>query len=67
MIICVVTVMVALDWGGGLIANETQLQGKIIKEGKYAYIIDFSKDPQIDKYYGDYSKKLVTKDKCVKL
>jgi hypothetical protein len=45
--------------------HETAAKGKLIQETGDSYLVDFSKYAKKQWYYGDYSKVLVRKDKCL--
>lgn len=49
----------------GFIQNE-QVRGKILSSNEYNLLVDFSEDAKKKSLYGDYSKVLVNKNKCVK-
>lgn len=69
-IICNITVWVCMQGSNGNCINiQTQgdVKGNIIKEDQYNYVVDFSKTAKEMPWSGDYSSKIVSKDKCVRL
>jgi hypothetical protein len=63
MITCLIAVMISVP--PALIQNYVTISGKIIGSNEYSYIGDFSKEATKNKYYGDYSKVMVSKENCV--
>lgn len=64
MLIC--TILVTFHLGALSFIDKAQVEGKLLKEDAYNYLVDFSEATKKENYDGDYSKKLVSKDKCIK-
>lgn len=63
-IICIVAVV--FNVGGVNIMSEEQLEGKILNADVVNILVDFSQSTKNKNYVGDYSKKLVSRDKCIR-
>lgn len=46
--------------------NDTAVKGKVISESKTSYLVDFSEYAKLQGYSGNFNRKLVDKDTCVK-
>lgn len=45
--------------------SKAQLEGRVLKENNFNYLVDFSKKAKEEGYSGDYSKLLVKKEDCI--
>lgn len=66
-VIC--SILITVYTNGIAIQNRTDVEGKILNEGDYKYVIDFSEGVKKFKIVGkpsDYKKVLVDKDQCVR-
>ena len=69
MLNIVCSLLIAIKMGGLNIITKADVEGKLLKEGQYKFIVDFSEGVKKFKIAGspsDYSKVLVEKDQCVK-
>ena len=68
-ILLICKLLVTIDGGGIPFLVQTDTEGKLIKESNENYLIDFSKGVKNYTLVGkpsDYSKVLISKDKCIK-
>jgi hypothetical protein len=65
-VVCTLVVTVCMADCSFGIESRTEAEGKIITTGQTKYLVDFSKSAKDGDWMGDYSKKLVQKDDCVK-
>lgn len=64
MVIC--TLIVTYLVGSINFMEKAQLEGKLLKEDSSNYLIDFSIDAKKHNYEGNYNKKLIKKEECIK-
>jgi len=67
LVVC--TIALAINTGGINIISKADVEGKLLKEDSYKYLVDFTEGVKKYNIAGkpeDYNKVIVNKDDCVK-